>query len=1198
MEDGMRIISAVFLVACTGEAPIEKIPNTSPSVQITSHEDGIELQEGYSVQFRAQLSDDDNEFEELNAAWYANDSVICDWTSPDLAGSSSCDIAIGVSDTIISVEVRDPQGAGSRDELDIVVIPTDAPSITMTSPLSGSTYYGDQLISFSAVISDSEDETNALISTWSSNIDGDLLLDTEADSNGEIQDYRTLSEGEHAIELRVEDSSGKVTTESVVITVGGPNSIPQCEIIEPEDSSAGVEGENITFRGQVSDEDILPTELSIEWSSDKDGTLGTSTANSDGRVTFPYSGLSNNTHVITLQVSDEVDATCIADILYTVGNAPEVTLEAPLDGDVYNVGESIVFRASVTDAEDTPNNISISWVSSLDGPFSTQGVSSSGISQFTNSSLTAGVHTIVVTVTDSDGLYSDSLVTFRVNNPPTAPTVQISPSAPTTSDDLIAIALGASDADGDPITYSYEWYQNGLSTTHTTSTLSASNTAAGEIWLIRVTPNDGYVDGTYSEEFITIANTAPTLSSVSVTATASSVYNDDTLTCAATVTDPDETLTPSYLWDVNGIYYSGANLDLGVTNGMPGDTVTCTVSVTDSAGESASSTGSIAIDNRTPVLSTAVINPSSANNSGLLTCVATATDADGENITLDYIWTNITQGTTIGSSNPLQLDNTLALNGDTLSCTATATDESMATDTSSVNINIFNSAPNIISIAITPDPPTALDSTLTCTVGTYDADGEPVSVQYEWFVNSSLVSTGSTLSNTYSAGTTIQCEATPFDGVDYGTSQNVAVTVQNSAPVADIPVFTSSTIYTDDTITATTTISDADGDTVQLQYDWYVNSILVQTSSSNTLDGTAYFDKNDSVYVTVIPNDGTVNGSSQTSGSLVIANTPPDTPIISVVGIDSNTGGNTSTPFPGTDDLLCEITSSSDQDGDTLTYSFAWTILGVPWSGAVNTTNYSSDGIPGSETTAGQTWGCEVTATDSSSESTTSVEEVIDIGCEDGTTANCPGLSCQDLLDLGHSTGDGYYYIDPDGSGGFEVYCDMSNHGGGWTQAGTIQRNGSTHWNSWSGGYWTDSNNINYPGGGNSSSDYKNPAWYRMPMNEMMVLQTDGGSYYVVANGGPNQTLAYIYTNYMIGQYDWNGCGYLMSTVDSSGNWNRVGLAGCSDNSNENTLFQLDSGNAGGYYHNRSGCSGVAEWGSWGNCSPWADFGGAQIYIK
>ena len=67
---------------------------------------------------------------------------------------------------------------------------------------------------------------------------------------------------------------------------------------------------------------------------------------------FTTNQLSNNTHVISLQVTDEVGADCQRSIVISVGTPPSTTIVEPQSGDVFSVGTDILFNGAFSDAED------------------------------------------------------------------------------------------------------------------------------------------------------------------------------------------------------------------------------------------------------------------------------------------------------------------------------------------------------------------------------------------------------------------------------------------------------------------------------------------------------------------------------------------------------------------------------------------------------------------------------------------------------------------------------------------------------------------------------------------------------------------------------------------------------------------------------------------------------------------------------
>ena len=763
-----------------------------------------------------------------------------------------------------------------------------------------------------------------------------------------------LSQGQHAITLRVEDTTGKVRTADVPIVVGGPNVEPTCEIIQPISENGFVYGENIVFEGTASDEDINNSLLQIEWLSDQDGVFNTTPANTMGELTFIYDELSIGNHTITLRVQDENGAFCTDTTVLSIGTPPTITVHTPSSGDRFSLGENILFSGTIADSEDVAGDLSVSWFSDLDGIFSTQGADSSGNVSFSFSNLSAGEHNITVTVTDSDALNATHNFSLHINTPPSAPQIEINPQPAYTTDILSLNVSQDPDMDGDSITYSYEWLKDGILTTHTSSTLPSTATSVDEEWTVRVIPNDGWISGSAGETSIVITNSSPSVDSISISPT--TAYNDSLLTCAAQISDADEILTPSYSWTVGNSTLSGSTLDLSTTNAMPTDSVTCTATAQDSGGLVAVSSSNIIIENREPSVTSISLLPNQVYTNSLVECVGTVIDDDGETPTTSISWSIGT--TQIGTGTTIQLDSLTTSPGDVLSCTIIAQDGFSGAASSVITSVVENTDPVISSLTLTPESPTQTQ-TLICTSTATDIDGGTPTLDFSW----SNATTGAVYASTSSSSNeatlalaSIQANtsdeilctvtATDADGGSHVQSQGVVLTSGLPTFDSSAQITPSTGVFTNTSLTCSALVTDPEDGTIVPSYEWFVGSTSLGTNNPYVISASDT-DVGDSITCVATATDSAGNIITSTD-DVILENTAP---ILS--------GPSLGVTIAYNDDVLTCSASVVDPD-ESLLLSYVWEVGGIPVGTTSTIDLATTSAMPLDVVT------CDVSATDGS----------------------------------------------------------------------------------------------------------------------------------------------------------------------------------------------------------------------------------------
>ena len=132
------------------------------------------------------------------------------------------------------------------------------------------------------------------------------------------------------------------------------------------------------------------------------------------------------------------------------------------------------------------------------------------------------------------------------------------------------------------------------------------------------------------------------------------------------------------------------------------------------------------------------------------------------------------------------------------------------------------------------------------------------------------------------------CTATIADSHGASTETTATVTIGNSPPEITDVSLAPTDVFTDDTVTATASTIEPDGQPLTFQYAFYVDDVLVQDSASATLDGTVHFDKGQTIQVTVTADDG-LDSDTASSELVSVRNSPPSAPEVSIEEMDEST---------------------------------------------------------------------------------------------------------------------------------------------------------------------------------------------------------------------------------------------------------------------------------------------------------------------
>ena len=791
---------------------------------------------------------------------------------------------------VITLTVMDNDGAASTDTVTITVnqLPTAQAGPDRT-------------------ITDSDDngsEPVALSASGSADADGTITSYNWFKGGNQIASGSApivnLTLGTHVITLEVTDNRGATATDTVIIQINSPAN-------QPPVANAGVD-QTVT---DVNNNGTETINLNGSASTDADGTITSyiwfEGASQIAIGSTPSVTLATGTHVVTLEVTDNLGATATDSVNITI-NSP--TNQSP----VANAGVD----QTVTDTDGNGTeviNLNGAASSDPDGTITSylwfEGTNQIASGSSTSVTLSTGTHVITLEVTDNLGAKATDTVTIEIDSP-----ANQSPVANAGSDQTITdtdkngteqITLnGSASADPDGTIQTYSW-KEGTTQIATGPTPAVTLAAGSHTITLTVTDNEGLTD---TDTVTVIVNQLPVAQAgMDQIVSDTDINGTEVITLNGSASaDPDGAIQ-TYSWTEGAAQIAaGPNPTISLAVG----THTISLTVTDNHGASATDTVSIRI-NQSPVADAGedqTLTDEDDNGTESVSLDASAS-SDPDGTITSYLWFKGAQY--LGNGQTLTVS--LTAGSHTLMLIVADNNGFVATDTVTIRINQLN---NQAPVADAGDDLIALDSdtngnepiTLDGS-GSNDPDGTIVS--YVWTEGATQIATGSVANlNLLNGEHVITLTATDDDGLT--ASDTITVTV-NQLPVAragsDQALIDNDKNGTEEVFLDASASTDPDG--TLSDYLWFEGGTQIASgvTTTVTLDLRSH-----AITLRVVDN----HGGMATDGVSVSITAPENQPPTANAGTDRVV---TDSDLDGSEAVSLNGSASTDSDGTI--QSYVWT---------------------------------------------------------------------------------------------------------------------------------------------------------------------------------------------------------------------------------------------------------------------------------